>query len=130
MRQLDSGERDGCVSKRLEAHHRSAAAFDRTMILFNKVMRHSSKGSSSLPAPPMHHNQLGVVMLLYLKQAAAEHQEEGLDLVAEVLEDAICRGAVLRVRPKDMTVAAAMGRPDAEQRRNRLLLARKVRAPP
>jgi Cu(I)/Ag(I) efflux system membrane protein CusA/SilA len=49
--------------------------------------------------------EFGVVMLLYLKQAAAERQEEGLDLVPEVLEDAIRHGAVLRVRPKAMTVA-------------------------
>jgi Cu(I)/Ag(I) efflux system membrane protein CusA/SilA len=49
--------------------------------------------------------EFGVVMLLYLKQAAAERQEEGLELVPEVLEDAIRHGAVLRVRPKAMTVA-------------------------
>jgi Cu(I)/Ag(I) efflux system membrane protein CusA/SilA len=49
--------------------------------------------------------EFGVVMLLYLKQAAAERQEEGLDLVPAVLEDAIRHGAVLRVRPKAMTVA-------------------------
>ncbi len=49
--------------------------------------------------------EFGVVMLLYLKQAAAERQEEGLDLVPEVLDDAIRHGAVLRVRPKAMTVA-------------------------
>jgi Cu(I)/Ag(I) efflux system membrane protein CusA/SilA len=49
--------------------------------------------------------EFGVVMLLYLKQAAAERQEEGLDLVPDVLDDAIRHGAVLRVRPKAMTVA-------------------------
>jgi Cu(I)/Ag(I) efflux system membrane protein CusA/SilA len=49
--------------------------------------------------------EFGVVMLLYLKQAAAERQEEGLELDPEVLEDAIRQGAVLRVRPKAMTVA-------------------------
>jgi Cu(I)/Ag(I) efflux system membrane protein CusA/SilA len=49
--------------------------------------------------------EFGVVMLLYLKQAAAERQEEGLELVPEVLDDAIRHGAVLRVRPKAMTVA-------------------------
>jgi hypothetical protein len=38
MCQLNSGERDGCSSKRLEAHHGSAAAFDRTMILLNDVV--------------------------------------------------------------------------------------------
>jgi Cu(I)/Ag(I) efflux system membrane protein CusA/SilA len=49
--------------------------------------------------------EFGVVMLLYLKQAVAERQEEGLELLREVLEDAIRQGAVLRVRPKAMTVA-------------------------
>jgi len=49
--------------------------------------------------------EFGVVMLLYLKHAAAERQEEGLDLVPDVLDDAIRHGAVLRVRPKAMTVA-------------------------
>ncbi|MFL6602521.1 MAG: efflux RND transporter permease subunit [Steroidobacteraceae bacterium] len=49
--------------------------------------------------------EFGVVMLLYLKQAVAERQEEGLELVPEVLDDAIRHGAVLRVRPKAMTVA-------------------------
>jgi Cu(I)/Ag(I) efflux system membrane protein CusA/SilA len=49
--------------------------------------------------------EFGVVMLLYLKQAAAERQEEGLELVVDVLDDAIRHGAVLRVRPKAMTVA-------------------------
>jgi copper/silver efflux system protein len=49
--------------------------------------------------------EFGVVMLLYLKQAAAERQEEGLDLEPDVLDDAIRHGAVLRVRPKAMTVA-------------------------
>jgi len=49
--------------------------------------------------------EFGVIMLLYLKHAAAERQEEGLDLVPDVLDDAIRHGAVLRVRPKAMTVA-------------------------
>jgi Cu(I)/Ag(I) efflux system membrane protein CusA/SilA len=49
--------------------------------------------------------EFGVVMLLYLKQAVAERQAEGLDLVPEVLDEAIRHGAVLRVRPKAMTVA-------------------------
>jgi Cu(I)/Ag(I) efflux system membrane protein CusA/SilA len=49
--------------------------------------------------------EFGVVMLLYLKQAAAERQEEGLELVPDVLDEAIRHGAVLRVRPKAMTVA-------------------------
>jgi Cu(I)/Ag(I) efflux system membrane protein CusA/SilA len=49
--------------------------------------------------------EFGVVMLLYLKQAASERQEKGLDLLPDALDDAIRHGAVLRVRPKAMTVA-------------------------
>jgi hypothetical protein len=36
MRQLDSAERDGCSSIRLETCHPGAAALDRTMILFDQ----------------------------------------------------------------------------------------------
>jgi Cu(I)/Ag(I) efflux system membrane protein CusA/SilA len=51
-----------------------------------------------------------IFVLLYLTfrridEAAAERQEAGLELVPDVLEDAIRHGAVLRVRPKAMTVA-------------------------
>jgi len=49
--------------------------------------------------------EFGVVMLMYLKQAAAARQEQGLELKQDVLDDAIREGAVLRVRPKAMTVA-------------------------
>ena len=52
--------------------------------------------------------EFGVVMLLYLKQAAAKHQEKGMALTAAVLDDAIREGAVLRVRPKAMTVAVIL----------------------
>jgi Cu(I)/Ag(I) efflux system membrane protein CusA/SilA len=52
--------------------------------------------------------EFGVVMLIYLKQAAAERQERGLPLTANVLDDAIRDGAVLRVRPKAMTVAVIL----------------------
>jgi hypothetical protein len=38
MRQLDSAERDGCISIRLKACHPGAATLDRTMILFNDVV--------------------------------------------------------------------------------------------
>ena len=48
--------------------------------------------------------EFGVVMLLYLKQAVAGRREEGL-LTPQVLDDAIRQGAVLRVRPKAMTIA-------------------------
>jgi Cu(I)/Ag(I) efflux system membrane protein CusA/SilA len=49
--------------------------------------------------------EFGVIMLLYLKQAAAARQGAGLLLDRPTLEDAIRDGAVLRVRPKAMTVA-------------------------
>ncbi len=52
--------------------------------------------------------EFGVVMLLYLKQAAAARQEQGLELTPAVLDDAIREGAVLRVRPKAMTVAVIL----------------------
>jgi Cu(I)/Ag(I) efflux system membrane protein CusA/SilA len=49
--------------------------------------------------------EFGVVMLLYLKQAIGARVKEGLELTADVLDDALREGAVLRVRPKAMTVA-------------------------
>jgi Cu(I)/Ag(I) efflux system membrane protein CusA/SilA len=52
--------------------------------------------------------EFGVVMLLYLKQAAAARPDKGLALTADVLDDAIREGAVLRVRPKAMTVAVIL----------------------
>jgi Cu(I)/Ag(I) efflux system membrane protein CusA/SilA len=48
--------------------------------------------------------EFGVIMLLYLKQAWATRQDDGQDTDADLL-DAIREGAVLRVRPKAMTVA-------------------------
>ncbi|WP_439113308.1 efflux RND transporter permease subunit [Hydrogenophaga sp.] len=48
--------------------------------------------------------EFGVIMLLYLKQAWAARLEKGLNTDADLL-DAIREGAVLRVRPKAMTVA-------------------------
>ncbi|UCU96103.1 efflux RND transporter permease subunit [Hydrogenophaga taeniospiralis] len=48
--------------------------------------------------------EFGVIMLLYLKQAWAARLDQGLDTDADLL-DAIREGAVLRVRPKAMTVA-------------------------
>ncbi|MFZ5606383.1 MAG: efflux RND transporter permease subunit [Pseudomonadota bacterium] len=52
--------------------------------------------------------EFGVVMLLYLKQAIAERQERGLVMSGHVLDQAIHQGAVLRVRPKAMTVAVIL----------------------
>jgi len=49
--------------------------------------------------------EFGVVMLLYLKHAVAARIDRGLSLSSELLDDALREGAVLRVRPKAMTVA-------------------------
>ncbi|MGY6274242.1 efflux RND transporter permease subunit [Methylomonas sp. MgM2] len=51
--------------------------------------------------------EFGVIMLLYLKQAWSQSQERGLAEQADLLE-AIREGAVLRVRPKAMTVAVVV----------------------
>jgi Cu(I)/Ag(I) efflux system membrane protein CusA/SilA len=48
--------------------------------------------------------EFGVVMLMYLKQAIHARLEEGLTITAQVLDEALREGAVLRVRPKAMTV--------------------------
>ncbi len=52
--------------------------------------------------------EFGVVMLLYLRHAIEDRQKAGLTLTPEVLDDAIREGAVLRVRPKAMTVAVIL----------------------
>ncbi|HET8729314.1 MAG TPA: efflux RND transporter permease subunit [Alphaproteobacteria bacterium] len=49
--------------------------------------------------------EFGVVMLIYLDNAIAERRREGRFASLEDLRDAIMEGAVLRVRPKAMTVA-------------------------
>jgi len=49
--------------------------------------------------------EFGVIMLLYLKHAIAARQASGHELGRYELEAAIREGAVLRVRPKAMTVA-------------------------
>ena len=49
--------------------------------------------------------EFGVIMLLYLKQAWEARLAAGQDASEEHLLDAIREGAVLRVRPKAMTVA-------------------------
>jgi Cu(I)/Ag(I) efflux system membrane protein CusA/SilA len=48
--------------------------------------------------------EFGVIMLLYLKQAWHQRLDHGQTTSADLL-DAIQEGAVLRVRPKAMTVA-------------------------
>ena len=52
--------------------------------------------------------EFGVVMLLYLKNALQERLEAGATASPEVVDDAIREGAVLRVRPKAMTVAVIL----------------------
>ena len=51
--------------------------------------------------------EFGVIMLLYLRHAWDEELAAGRDATADLL-DAIRRGAVLRVRPKAMTVAVIL----------------------
>ncbi|WP_041646511.1 efflux RND transporter permease subunit [Aromatoleum aromaticum] len=60
--------------------------------------------------------EFGVVMLLNLKRAASELQEKGLALNPAVLDEAIREGAVLRVRPKAMTVAVILAEQEARER--------------
>jgi Cu(I)/Ag(I) efflux system membrane protein CusA/SilA len=55
--------------------------------------------------------EIGVVMLVYLNQAFRKHQTEGgkvHSLSLQELRDAIIEGALLRVRPIMMTVAATI----------------------
>jgi len=52
--------------------------------------------------------EFGVVMLLYLKGALNRRLEDGAPLTEALLFDAIREGAVLRVRPKAMTVAVVL----------------------
>jgi Cu(I)/Ag(I) efflux system membrane protein CusA/SilA len=52
--------------------------------------------------------EFGVVMLLYLKQATAERRAHGRVMYEQQLDQAIRQGAVLRVRPKAMTVAVIL----------------------
>jgi len=48
--------------------------------------------------------EFGVVMLIYLDNAIKAREQEG-PLTMQILQEAIMEGAVLRVRPKAMTVA-------------------------
>ena len=56
--------------------------------------------------------ETGVVMLIYLNKAVEEHRarcrEKGRALTKDDLREAVMEGAVLRVRPKMMTVVAIM----------------------
>ncbi|AEI37448.1 efflux RND transporter permease subunit [Zymomonas mobilis] len=52
--------------------------------------------------------EFGIIMVLYLNQAVAKYQKEEGALTDEKIHQAIHEGAVLRVRPKVMTVATIM----------------------
>ena len=52
--------------------------------------------------------EFGVVMLIYLKHALADRLAAGAPPGAQTVDDAIREGAVLRVRPKAMTVAVIL----------------------
>jgi Cu(I)/Ag(I) efflux system membrane protein CusA/SilA len=52
--------------------------------------------------------EFGVVMLIYLKHALQDRLDRGEAQTEEVVDDAIREGAVLRVRPKAMTVAVIL----------------------
>ena len=53
--------------------------------------------------------ETGVVMLVYLDEAYEQRMREGRMTTTQDLREAIMEGAVQRVRPKMMTVAAIMG---------------------
>jgi copper/silver efflux system protein len=53
--------------------------------------------------------ETGVVMLVYLDEAYERRVREGRMETAQDLREALMEGAVQRVRPKMMTVAAIMG---------------------
>jgi copper/silver efflux system protein len=54
--------------------------------------------------------EIGVLMLVYLNQALEQHRNEaermGTELTVEEIRSAVINGALLRVRPIMMTVAA------------------------
>ena len=52
--------------------------------------------------------EFGVIMLLYLRQALEARLATGATLTSDLVKDAIREGAVLRVRPKAMTVAVIL----------------------
>jgi copper/silver efflux system protein len=52
--------------------------------------------------------EFGVVMLIYLKNAIAEREARGETLTPQLIGEAVREGALLRLRPKAMTVAVIM----------------------
>ncbi|MCH9693338.1 MAG: efflux RND transporter permease subunit [Gammaproteobacteria bacterium] len=53
--------------------------------------------------------EIGVLMLVYLNQAIQRRTDGGADLTNQDIEEAVVEGAVMRVRPIIMTVAATTG---------------------
>ena len=52
--------------------------------------------------------EFGVVMLIYLKNALKEREEQGIVITPQVIAEAVREGALLRLRPKAMTVAVIL----------------------
>jgi Cu(I)/Ag(I) efflux system membrane protein CusA/SilA len=52
--------------------------------------------------------EFGVVMLIYLKNALQQRIDEGIEITPAVVADAVREGALLRLRPKAMTVAVIL----------------------
>ncbi len=52
--------------------------------------------------------EFGVVMLIYLKNALRERIDRGNEITPEIIAEAVREGALLRLRPKAMTVAVIL----------------------
>jgi Cu(I)/Ag(I) efflux system membrane protein CusA/SilA len=52
--------------------------------------------------------EFGVVMLIYLKNALKEREKRGVEITPLVIAEAVREGALLRLRPKAMTVAVIL----------------------
>jgi Cu(I)/Ag(I) efflux system membrane protein CusA/SilA len=52
--------------------------------------------------------EFGVVMLIYLKNALKEREDSGVVITPNVIAEAVREGALLRLRPKAMTVAVIL----------------------
>jgi Cu(I)/Ag(I) efflux system membrane protein CusA/SilA len=52
--------------------------------------------------------EFGVVMLIYLKNALREREERGEEITPRIIAEAVHEGALLRLRPKAMTVAVIL----------------------
>jgi Cu(I)/Ag(I) efflux system membrane protein CusA/SilA len=52
--------------------------------------------------------EFGVVMLIYLKNALQERLDRGVEITPAVVAEAVREGALLRLRPKAMTVAVIL----------------------